>query len=177
MSAAPSENTFRRVLAISAFDGWSVVIVAGLCTLAALASFSWIGLLIGTPLTAAGVLELRGRRRLTRGDASGVGLLIAAQLLILALLVVYSGWNLLHYNEAALLAQTPAYLRNQLAQAGLGIEDLRPLLKPVYRAIYLTVIAVSVLFQGGLALYYRSSKAAIIAAMNSRQITPPPLPA
>lgn len=177
--AVSSEKTFRRVLAVSAFDGWSVVIVAGLCTVSSLVFFSWAGVLIGAPLTAAGIVELRGRSRLLRGQASGLGLLINAQLLILTLLVVYSVWNLLHYNEAALLARIPAHLHNQLSQAGLRIEDLRPMLKPGYFAVYLAVIAVSVLFQGGLALYYHSRKAAALSAMDSHrdEAAPPPLPA
>jgi len=64
-------------------------------------------------------------------------------------------------------------LRNAITQLGLSMSDLELMLKPLYFSLYLTVIAVTVLFQGGLALFYVSQRTKISQALTQR---PPPLP-
>jgi len=54
MSASPAK-TLHRVLLISALDGWSVALFAGLCTVISLLLGEWIGLLVGALVTAGGV--------------------------------------------------------------------------------------------------------------------------
>jgi hypothetical protein len=49
-------------------------------------------------------------------------------------------------------------------------------MKPAYYGLYLTVIAVTLLFQGGLALYYYSCRDKVAAALNARATVPPGLP-
>ena len=172
MSDTASEKTLRRVLWISALDGWSIALFAGLCTLISLFSFEWIGVTVGALVTGAGVIELRGRRKLLRGDDRGLALLIRAQLLILGVIWLYSMENLLAFDETAMMASLTSEMRSALSQAGVAIEDLRPMLKPVYYGLYLTVIVVSLLFQGGLALYYHSRRAKIAGALAARRAAP-----
>ncbi len=177
MSDSPAEKSLRRVLLIAAIDGWSIAVIAGLCTLISLLFGEWIGVSIGAVITAAGVIELRGRTRLLHGDPTGLNWLIRAQVLILAIVWLYSFRNLLSYDEAAMMAEITPEMRDMLNQAGIALSDIQALMKPVYYSLYLTVIAVTLLFQGGLALYYFSRRDKITAALSCRPaITPPTLP-
>lgn len=151
--------------------------IAGACTVISLLVGSWIGVTVGVLVTSAGVIELRGRRRLMGRDVRGVGFLVAAQVIILATIVVYAAANLLRYDEAALIAQLTPRHHDLLARAGLSVADLRPMLKPFHLALYSTVIGVTVLFQGGLALFYHSRKPQLVQALcGASHAEPPPLP-
>lgn len=177
MSDSPAEKSLRRVLLISAIDGWSIAVFAGFCTLVSLVLGEWIGVSIGAVITFAGVLELRGRTRLIRGEITGLSWLIRAQVLILATIGLYAFRNLLAFDEAALMAEITPELRNAINQLGISMADFQALMKPVYCGFYLTVIGVTLLFQGGLALYYASRRAQITRALAQRTARPPSLPA
>ena len=173
MRDSSAEQSLRRVLLISAIDGWCIALFAGFCTVISLLFGEWIGAAVGAAITLSGIIELRGRTRLGRGEMSGLDWLIRAQVLILATVGLYALSNLLTFNKEALLAQIMPELRNAITQLGLSMSDLELMLKPLYFSLYLTVIAVTVLFQGGLALFYVSQRTKISQALTQR---PPPLP-
>jgi hypothetical protein len=174
MSDSPAEKSLRRVLLVSAIDGWSIAVFAGLCTLVSLVFGEWVGVYIGALITGAGILELRGRTRLIKGNITGLSWLIRAQVLILAVVGLYAFRNLLAFDEAALVAEITPEIRNAMDQIGLSITDLQKLMKPVYYGLYLTVIGLTLIFQGGMALYYASRRKRITEALAARQ-TPPPV--
>ena len=176
MSDSPSEKALRRILLISAIDGWSIAVFAGFCTLVSLILGEWIGVSIGAVITFAGVLELRGRTRLIQGEITGLSWLIRAQVLILATIGLYAFRNLLAFDEAALMAEITPELRNAINQLGISMADFQALMKPAYYGFYLTVIGVTLLFQGGLAVYYASRRAKITEALAARLIHPPAIP-
>jgi hypothetical protein len=62
----------RRVTRIALFDGWSVVIVAGLGGLLAAAMGDFTGAVIGVMVAGAGLMELHGVTLLRRSEASGL---------------------------------------------------------------------------------------------------------
>ncbi|CAM2848292.1 hypothetical protein [Rariglobus hedericola] len=176
MPDTPNEKSLRRVLVIAAIDGWSVALFAGLCTVISLLMGEWIGVFIGAIITSCGVLELRGRKQLITGKADGMKWLVRAQVIILATILLYSLENMLAYDEAALLAQLTPEMRSYLSQSGISVDDLRPMIKPVFFGFYLIVMGVTLLFQGGLALYYKSRKAKVTAALAERNAVPPSRP-
>jgi len=176
MASAP-EKTLRRILLVSAIDGWSIALFAGLCTLVSLFLGEWIGVLVGGLVTAGGVLEVRGRAALIRGESAGISGLVRAQTLILVTIWIYALLNLITYDEAAIMAQFTPELRSALSQAGMSVEDLRPMMKPAFFGFYLVVMGVTLLFQGGLALYYRSRRPAVAAALEARGAAPSEPPA
>jgi hypothetical protein len=177
MPDSPAEKSLRRVLIISAIDGWSIAIFAGLCTSVSLVLGEWIGVSIGATITTAGIIELRGRARLIRGNVSGLDWLIRAQVLILATVGLYAFRNLLAFDEAALLAEITPDIRYAIDQLGISTADFKALMKPVYYGLYLTVIGVTVLFQSGLAIYYASRRSRITTALTQRAAIPPLTPA
>jgi hypothetical protein len=176
MSDTPAEKSLRRVLFVSALDGWSVAFVAGFSTLLSLLFSGWIGVVIGALITAGGIIELRGRNRLMRGDAGGMSALVCAQLIILGTFWIYSAGNLLAYDEAAIMAQITPDIREAMSQLGVTVADLQAMMKPVFFGFYLVIMLVTLLFQGGLALYYHSRRAKVAAALAARSPAPPAMP-
>ena len=47
------EEKIRPVLIVSALNGWSVILLAGLCAIAALFLGSWYGFIVGAAITAS----------------------------------------------------------------------------------------------------------------------------
>lgn len=177
MTASAPERSLRRILIVSAIDGWSIAVFAGLCTLVSLLFGEWLGVLIGGFITGAGVFELRGRTRLVRGDASGLSFMIRAQALILGIIWVYAFRLLLSFDQAALMAEMTPEMRDYLAMSGIAIADVEVLIKPVYYGFYLAVMALTLVFQGGLAAYYLSQKKRVLEALAARAPSvPPPRP-
>ena len=58
-----------------------------------------------------------------------------------------------------------------LKEAGMARADILPMVRTAFLATYLTVAAVSILYQGGMALYYRGKTRLVTAAL-----TVPPAP-
>lgn len=154
-ATALPEKALQRVLLVSALDGWSVVVLAALGTLLTLVLGDYSTLFAGLLILAAGVMELRGRRRLTRRDAGGMKLLVRAQLFLLAVILVYCASRLGSFDAETALASLTPEMETALKEAGLARADILPLVQTVYYAVYGMVGFVSVLIQGGLTLYYR----------------------
>lgn len=180
MSSNP-EKTLKRILSISHLDGRSVTFIAGVSTVLSLCFFDWFGGIIGGLVTFAGLYELRGRKRLLAGDAEGMTNLVRAQLLILATVWVYSVICLVTFNEAKSASDMAAALGGY----GMDARELGPYVKKLNQITYLTVIVVTLLFQGGLARYYHSRRAIVAQALADRAAaaaalaarpTPPPVP-
>ncbi len=165
---ATEKTALRRLLFISGMHGRGVTLLAGVCTLLSFAFGEWVGVMVGALIAACGLMELRGRARLLRGDSEGLGWLVRAELLILAIIWVYALENMLAYDEATMLAGLTPEMKTTLDQAGLSVDDLRPMMKPVYYGFYLTVMGVTLVFQGGLAFYYWKCRRAVKAALSAR---------
>lgn len=166
----PAEKTLRRVLLIAVIDGWSVIGVAALGTLLALALGDLSSLVVGLLILAAGIVELRGRGQLLRRNAAGMRLLVRAQLALLAVILVYCVSRLGSFDEGLVLDNLTPDLEAMLKENGLERGDIVPAVQMMFYAAYGTVALVTVLFQGGLALYYRSRTPRVTEALAA----PPP---
>ena len=102
------------------------------------------------------------------GDASGMVWLLRAQLAVLAIVFLYVMENLRAYDAAALMARLTPEMRGMLEQYGVLPTDLEPLLKPMYFAVYLLVMGGTLLFQGGLALFYKTRRGRVTAELAAR---------
>ena len=167
----PPAKVLQRVLLVAAIDGWSIIVIAGLGTLLTLVLGDLLGVLVGLCIAAAGVIELRGRHRLQRRDPAGMKLLVRAQLFLLTVILVYCVSRLGSFDGETAMASLTPEMEAALKEAGLERADVLPLVQTVFYAVYGTVAVVSVIFQGGLTLYYRSRSDAVTAAL-----TPPPEP-
>ena len=167
----PEEKIYRRVLFVAGFDGWSVVIVAGLGTVLSLLFGSLTGILIGLLLIGAGVMELHGRRLLQRRNADGMRWLVRAQLFLLGVIVVYCASRLGSFDAETAMGNMTPDMEAALTEAGLNKADIVPLVHMTFVATYSILAIISLIFQGGLALYYRSRIGGVTAAL----APPPPI--
>ncbi len=165
------EKILHRVLFVAAADGWSVVVVAALGGLLSLALGDLSGFFVGLLVLAAGLTELRGRRQLRRRDPAGMKLLVRAQLFLLTVILVYCVSRLGSFDAESVMANMTPEMQAALNEAGIVRADVLPLVRTAFYAAYGTVAVVSVLFQGGLALYYRSRIKPVTEAL-----TMPPQP-
>ena len=170
----PDEKAYRRVMAIAAFDGWSVVGVAAAGTLLSLAFGDLGGMVTGLLVAGAGGMELHGRKRLKRRDAGGMRWLVRAQLFLLTVILVYCVSRLASFDAESAMGNLTPDMAAMLKESGLEQADILPLVHTAFLALYGSVAAVSILYQGGLALYYRSRVARVTAAMAAPPSVPRP---
>lgn len=155
-AARERAKPIRKAARVAAFNGWTTAAIAGLSAPFALFDHSGAVLTIGLAVVAYN--EFRGRKQLLNFDPRAAKLLGWNQLGLLAMIVVYSLWSLYgSFGEAgALSAELKQYSDLDAALGGMnGVEGL---VKQVSVAVYSTVIGLSVLFQGGNALYYFSRR-------------------
>lgn len=169
----PQEKTLKRVLLISAIDGWSVVAIAALGTLLALALGDLTGLVVGLLIMAAGIVELRGRRQLVRRNPGGMRLLLRAQMLLLTVILVYCVSRLGSFDEGLMLDNLTPEMEAVLKENGLERADIVPAVQMLFYVVHGTVALVTILFQGGLTLYYRSRTAKVTEALCAPPMDPP----
>ncbi len=163
VETTPEEKMYRRVLFVSGFDGWSVVIVAGLGTLLSLLFTSLNGIFVGLLLIGAGAMELHGRRLLRRRNAEGMRWLVRAQVFLLGVILVYCVSRLGSFDAETAMGNLTPEMQAALNEAGVTTADLMPLVHVAFFATYAIVAVVSLFFQGGLAMYYRSRTARVTA--------------
>jgi hypothetical protein len=164
-SVTPAEQALARVLRVSRLNAWSIVVVAVLGALGSLLLGALGGALTGLLVAIAGGMELRGRRRLRRRDASGIRLMVRAELFLLAVIAVYCVSRIASFDAGYLKEQVLPELKQNLlvlgvslsdtlAEAGLTEEQVVPLVHRLFLALYGTVLVVALVYQGGLARWY-----------------------
>lgn len=145
-------RTVRRAAGVAAFNGWTTGLLAA-CS----APFAWFGavnLLIAGGLGVVAFNEFRGRRRLLRFDPSGAALLGWNQLGFLAGIVAYCLWRVAagFFGEGPFAAELAA--KPELRQVFDSAEGFDAAYRVAIVAFYGLVIVLSLLFQGGNAVYY-----------------------
>jgi hypothetical protein len=155
----------QRILRLSAFNGWSVVIVAGLGTLLSVLLVQPVGIALGLLIAGGGVMELRGRRRLRRGDSSGMPLLVRAQLLVLGVVAVYVVTRLFSFDAETVLGNVTPEMQAVFDEAGVDPRDLLPVVRLAFYAAYGVILAVVIIYQGCLARYYHRRRALVEQAL------------
>ena len=170
---SPAAKTLQRVLLVSALDGWSVIGIAALGTLLALALGDLSSLITGLLLVAAGIVELRGRGQLLRRNAGGMRLLVRAQLSLLAVILVYCVTRLGSFDQGLVLDYLTPAMEAMLKDNGLERADIVPAVQMLFYVVHGTVALVTILFQGGLTLYYRSRTAKVTEALCAPPMDPP----
>jgi hypothetical protein len=157
LSAARGRGkTIRKAARVAAFNGWTTALVA-----AASAPFSLgspVGLALSVGIAFVAFNEFRGRKQLLDFEPCGATLLGWNQLGLLTMITVYCLWMLqasfAETGEIAAQLKSYAELDAVLGSAG-GFEALY---KQIVLYFYGGVIGLSVLFQGGTALYYFSRR-------------------
>lgn len=150
------ESTLKAVRRFSRINGWSVAVIAGLATLVSLLLGDVVGVAAGLLATSAGAMEIHGQRRLSRRDADGMKWLVRSQLGLLSVVLVYAVSRLASFDSETAMGNLTPNMVAVLKEAGIDPADLLPLVKLTFYGFYSAVMLVSCVYQGGLALYYRS---------------------
>jgi hypothetical protein len=161
----PAQLALKRVSGFSRLNGWSVVIVAALGGLLALLLGDWLSFGLGGLVGGLGWLEVKGSRMLRRRDPEGMKWLIRSQLLLLGLILAYCASRLGSFDADTAMANLTPDMEAVLKEAGLTRADILPLVRQMFLALYISVALASILYQGGLALYYRSKTPLVTEAL------------
>jgi hypothetical protein len=150
---------------IARFDGMSVLIVAGGFALLSAASRDVSGALIGVMIAGAGAIELHGVALLKAGR-DGMRWLVSSQLYLMGVILAYCGFRLLRPDVAWMLPYVTGEAAEPILQAaqqeGMTVEQL---LIGAMAMLYLIVAAVTLVYQGGMTVYYLRRRRAVETAL------------
>lgn len=173
-SALP-EETLRRVLRISRLSGLSVLIIAGLGALLSLALGDLVGVGVGLVVAFGGWTELAGRKQLLRGEAEGIDRLVRSQWIVLGAILVYCVSRLASFDPDTALGPLTSDMRTQLAEAGVDLASVLPLVRLMFYLLYGSVALITLIYQGLMARYYRRRAEPVRLALEARlhPVVPP----
>ncbi len=173
MAKRTPKETLHRVMRTARLNGWSIAIFAGLCALVSLATGDLVGGIIGLIVTAGGLVEIRGLRKLEQHDADGgMTFLIRAQWIVLGSIWAYALGKLFSFDPQMAMGNMTPDMRTMIGQVGLSPADITHLVSLTFYAIYATVLIVTLIYQGGLALYYSRRRAAVHEALTAAPAIP-----
>jgi len=162
-----AEKTLKWVLTISLIDGWSIIGIAALGMLITVIIGDYSGVMVGLLIAAAGAMELRGRKLLKRRDPSGMKTLARSQLFLLAVVLVYCVTRLGSFDDATVLGNLTPDMEAALKESGIQKADVLPMVRLAFFSIYGGVALGTLLYQGGMALYYRAKTPLITEALTT----------
>ena len=125
-------------------------VVFGLLTIATAIPSSLLDAILGGALVAAGMIERRGAGALERGEPGAATTLSRTELALCAAIVGYAALRMTVFPSASL--SDPALLGDTL---GLDAAEMEEMARSVSQVLYGSVAIASVLYQGGIAMYFR----------------------
>lgn len=146
--AAELHRPIARAAALARRNGLGLLIFGVLSVLLSLSDIDLVGFGIGAILIATGLVELRTSRRLARADPAAPKILARSELVLMAGILVFCVLKLTVQGESG--GELAARLGNR---SSLGI-NVQALTRKVNTLVYGTIIAVTLIYQGGLARYY-----------------------
>ncbi|MEO7413553.1 MAG: hypothetical protein ABIZ81_09355 [Opitutaceae bacterium] len=154
-----AHEIYVRVLRIARLDGMSVLGLAGFFALTAAGAGNVQGALVGVLIALAGALELHGASMLRQGDARGIDWLVRSQFYLLLMMLGYCGWRLTRIDLEPLRAAFQIALRSPMMQKSwaanqeMGMTEDQ-FLQQTYTLTYVLLAIATLIYQGGMALYY-----------------------
>ncbi|MFI5357415.1 MAG: hypothetical protein ACHQ4G_08785 [Opitutales bacterium] len=164
------EETFTRVYRLARIDGTGVLAIAGAFALAAGFVGDRMGVTIGLLVAGAGAVELHGAQLLRDGETRAMGWLITSQFYLLAVVLAYCAWRLLNFDPAFVDTVLTPEMRAGFLQAGYAPGELHELVRRIYYATYSVVAVVTLLYQGGMALFYSRRRAPVAKAIAAMEV-------
>jgi hypothetical protein len=147
-AARGSLRKIRRAVGTARFEGYSIAICGALTVLMNTDSIGYM--LVGTVLTAIGIVEIIGAGRLRRLDVGAVRILAINQLSLAALILLYALWNL-HAEIVHPTTDSPD-LTSLLEQMGYSVTgQAHQIMSLLYGSL---IVAAAV--EAGMAWYYHS---------------------
>jgi hypothetical protein len=160
----------RRVLRMARLDGTMVLVLSGAFALLAASAHDSVGAGFGLVIAAAGAMELHGAGMLGNREEKGTKWLVGSQIFLLICILGYAYFRLHESSVDEMKSMIKGVytsdqvdeLRNAARESGLTPnEALRLFNSVVWGAIGIA----TVIYQGGMAIYYRRRAAAVSAAL------------
>jgi len=161
------------VLTVSRLNGWGVAIFAVLGVLVALVMGDLLGIAICLFVLASGWMEIRGNRKLQRRDPDGMKWLVRSQMFLLAVILAYCARCLGSFDSDTVMANLTPDMEAMLKESGIEKADILPLVHKMFFVLYGAVALTSLLYQGGLALFYRGKTARVTEVLTRPPLVPP----
>lgn len=143
-----------RAIRYSRFDAWGVAIFAGLTIVCSLGSWFSPAMLLGIGMAVIAWVEFRYGNELKRLDSSAARRLGWNQFAFAVLLVAYAAWNLYAMGKGA------KPLSDQIGNVSPDVSsELAPyddLARLIMSCVYISLILVALVVQGGTGLFYFS---------------------
>jgi hypothetical protein len=111
-------------------------------------------------------MEVRGHLMLKRNNIGGMRWLVASQLAVLAVIWAYAISRLLSYDDRMVREVITPKMLMSLNELGLTLADILPLVRRIVDLLYGSVLATTLIYQGGMALFYRHCTPAVNTALN-----------
>ena len=147
-SAAELHRPLARAAALARSNALGYAIFGGLTIVVAVFGPDVLGLAIGAIVAGVGAAQLRAVPRLRHGDSAAPRAMARNELVLLGGIIGYCVLKL------TVLRESGDELQAQVGDtSGLGM-DLGELVDSLNTTVYSTFIAVTLLYQGGLALYF-----------------------
>lgn len=154
-AAAQLHRPIARAAKLGLGNGMGYAVFGGLSLLYALPSWDLIGIAIGAVLLGVGLHERAQSKCLLQADANAPSRLASGELVLLGAIVTYGVLGL------TVLPAAGDRIAQQLGGAqALGI-DIQQLANSVSIVWYATIIAVALLYQGGMARYFLKRRAEV----------------
>jgi len=160
---------YQRIMRISTINAWSVTIIAGCFTGLSLLGMSIPGVIVGAAVTTAGPLELHGLKQLEADPSRARPWMVGSQVWLMACVVSYCAWRLLSLDpdNPFVVFGDAAQVLELVAIFGIPEAYLASLFVQAFYITYGLIAALTLIFQGGLAVYYRSRIGRLMRASGS----------
>ena len=163
-AAEASLKPVRRVVRVATFDAWTIAIFAAPTFICGL--FGGVtGVLLGGAMAVIAFVEFKNARQLRRLDLSSLDRLALNQLALAGVLTLYAAWSIYALHGGGLLAGAKSDVP-ELDPGAIGVDPQLDRLLGL--AVYGSLVVITVLAQGGMALYYfnrRRRLQTLVAAM------------
>ena len=161
----PAQKALKRVLTVSRFNGWSVIIIASLGILLTLVLGDLLGTIIGLLAVVSGWMEVRGGRKLRQRDPLGMKWLVRSQLLLLSVVLAYCASRLGSFDADTAMGNMTPDMAASLKEVGLERADILSMVRMTFYVTYVVVAVVCLIYQGGMAFYYGRKTALVTEAL------------
>ncbi|MBK8858124.1 MAG: hypothetical protein IPN11_10770 [Opitutaceae bacterium] len=159
-------TVLARLLRLARLDGTVVLAIAGAFALASALGGNRLEVLVGVLIAGAGALELHGAGLLRAGEVRGISWLVASQLYLLVAVLAYVGLRLISFDPALINLIMTETLRQRYIDAGLTHAQIDQVVQLSYYLTYAIVGVLTVVYQGGLAIYYYRRRDAVEQALS-----------
>jgi len=161
-----AEEVLLRVLRLARIDGLGVLWVATFFALSSAGIRDYMGAVAWLLIAGAGAIALHGAVLLRGMESRGLSWIVAGQLLFIAVVLIYCALRVAHYDPATLREALTPEIKATLAQAKYNEEDF---LLTVYRTSYALMAGATLVYKGGLAVYFHRRRTAVTSAMEVAQ--------